>query len=89
LCRAKSLNTKHLHESSMQSRSVDSETTAIDDRYTHLSAFAVNGRDGSIRWHHVIGDFEKRHTKVTNIYSEELLLRNITTVHEMELCSNM
>jgi len=72
LFRAKSIDSRQLHESSMQPDSsdpvsVDSQATVVDDQYTHLSAFAVNGRDGSIRWHHVVGDFEKSRTKVMNI----------------------
>jgi len=68
---AKSLNTRHLHESTVRSEfngdeSVNSQANVVDDRYTHLSSFALNGRDGSVRWHHVAGDFEKSHAKVLN-----------------------
>jgi len=73
---AKSLNARHLHESTAQSDFADdtpvngqAAVNVMADRYTHLSSFALNGRDGNIRWHHVAGDFEKRHAKVLNNYS--------------------
>lgn len=70
LFRAKSLNTRHLHEGTVLSdfaddASVNSQTDVVDDRYTHLSSFALSGRDGNVLWHHVAGDFEKTHTKVS------------------------
>ena len=43
---------------------MDSQAAVVDERFTHLSAFALNGRDGHVRWHHVVGDFEKTHAKV-------------------------
>jgi len=63
---AKSLNTRHLHESTVQP--VNDQAAVMDARYTHLSSFALSGNDGDIRWHHVAGDFEKRHAKVLNSY---------------------
>jgi len=67
--RATSFNARHLDESSMQSDSadpvsMDSQASAVNERYTHLSAFALSGRDGNIRWHHVMGDFEKSDAQV-------------------------
>jgi len=65
----RSSNSKRLHETDLQADpadhvSVDSEAAVMDNRFTHLSAFALNGRDGDVRWHHVVGDFEKSHKKV-------------------------
>ena len=67
----KSSNTRHLHETGMQSHSadqasVDSQAAVVDERFTHLSTFALSGSDGNVRWHHVAGDFEKSHAKVLN-----------------------
>ena len=78
LFRAKSLNTRHVHESTGTVQQsdfagdhvpVNGQAAVMDDRYTHLSAFALSGNDGNIRWHHVAGDFEKAHGKVMNSYS--------------------
>ena len=30
------------------------------DRLNHFSSFALAGQDGTTRWHHLPGDFEKR-----------------------------
>jgi len=73
LFRAESPNTRQLHESSVQSdftddASMDSRDNEMDDRLTHLSAFALNGRDGKVRWHHVAGDFEKSPAKVLHFF---------------------
>jgi len=69
--RAKSFNTKHIHESSMQPDSADpasmeSHAAVADDQFTHLSTFGLSGRDGSVQWHHVVGDFERSHAEVLN-----------------------
>jgi len=34
--------------------------TAESDVYTHFSTFALSGNDGSVRWHHLPGDFEQK-----------------------------
>lgn len=65
----KSANTRHLLETGVQSHladqaSMDSEAAAVDDKFTHLSAFALRGEDGSVQWHHVAGDFEQTRSKV-------------------------
>jgi len=97
LFRAKSVDSRHFQESSMQPDSsdpvsVDSHATVMDDQYTHLSAFAVNGRDGNIRWHHVVGDFEKSRAKVLNIininFLKLLYFIEISTVF-LVLCYNL
>jgi len=69
LFRVKSANTRPLHKMDMQSHSadqssMDSQSAVVDDRFTHLSAFALSGMDGNVRWHHVAGDFEQTHAKV-------------------------
>ena len=67
----KSDNARHLHETGVQSnladQSTDGQPVIADDRFTHLSAFGLNGMNGKVQWHHVAGDFEKNHTKVLNI----------------------
>jgi len=70
----KSDNTGNLHETGEKSyladqSSTDSEPAVADERFTHLSAFALSGRDGIVRWHHVAGDFEKTDTKVLTVSS--------------------
>jgi len=66
--RAKPLNTRHHSEGAVHSDIAGDDTQADrgDDKYTHLSSFALSGSDGGVRWHHVAGDFEKSHAKVLN-----------------------
>ena len=44
------------------SHHVNSDST--DDIYTHFSTFAMSGVNGSIRWHHLPGDFEQNNNSV-------------------------
>ena len=35
------------------------EHTTEEVKLTHFSTFALNGKDGSVRWHHLPGEFEE------------------------------
>jgi len=77
LFRVKASETRRLDETNVQSDSddhvsADAENPVVDDRFTHLSAFALNGRDGAVRWHHLAGDFEQSRVEVSTISTETM-----------------
>lgn len=42
-----------------------------DDPFTHFSTFALSGSNGTVRWHHLPGDYEMKDNKVHSVSSCE------------------
>ncbi|KAJ8302911.1 hypothetical protein KUTeg_019307, partial [Tegillarca granosa] len=45
-------------------------TTEEDNILTHFSSFALNAQDGTVRWHHLPGDFGEVVTNVKDIHGD-------------------
>ncbi|CAH1779441.1 unnamed protein product [Owenia fusiformis] len=47
----------------------ESRHAGEEDSYTHFSTYALSGSDGSIRWHHLPGDFDEQKPEPEDLWS--------------------
>ncbi|GAB1601233.1 uncharacterized protein LOC115216796 [Argonauta hians] len=67
----------HKEEEETEKNETSSEPKSSDpqDSLTHFSTFALNGLDGSLRWHHLPGDFSGQRSEAKTGHHWKLALR--------------
>ena len=59
-------------EAESSKRPIDA-TPHAEDSYTHFSTFALSGANGTVRWHHLPGDFQ---AKKNEVIDQSLIMSN-------------